>query len=543
MLNRWLKFGCLSAGLIFAFAAGVSAQENLLAHRSWQFHDPDWDYLQKAIPEAKAAGMNRIQLSHRIIMDAEQLWQGKEQEVEWRLSVVRHAIELAHELDLEVDMWTHELSGLPRDRFRDDEGRVVLSDELWQWLDAKYEKLFKLVPGLDGLVLTFAETDHKVYTDRVISDLPKPMRIAKLIEVLAEVCARHGKTLLVRTFVYQPNEIGFLHTALTAIAKTEAKTHNIMVMTKCVPHDWTPYYPFNPLLGDVAGLPQVVEIDLGQEFTGQSQILHCEVDYIKYVLDYCRAKGVIGAVARVERFGNHVLGTPNEVNLHAFGRLLADRDVSADALWQEWTVERYGEKAAVHVIRALRRTFEVTNLTFFPLEQWITNHSRIPDWGYAYGHITSRQNAKWIPSPRQLQLRDELLRPTCDTLLKIAREKDLARELADKSLADLARARPHLSDEDYRQLWHFLSLGRDNVDVFAEHQLAMFAALAYEHAKSSDLFTDDEAKRFRQRALDHAAALRQWADRMAHRYGDGIWPGLPDRCRGFAHEVEKRVNR
>ena len=68
--------------------------------------------------------------------------------------------------------------------------------------------------------------------------------------------------------------------------------------------------------------------------------------------------------------------------------------------------------AAPYLIRALRRTYEITNLTYFPLEYWIADHSREPSWAYAVGHLVSRQNAKWIPSPKQILARDDLLAPT-----------------------------------------------------------------------------------------------------------------------------------
>ncbi len=553
MGRTWTTCVCLSliAGSVAlgaekpASAPPVStapAQAAVLPHRSWQFQDADWEYLRLAIPQAALQGMNRIQLSHHIVMDAEQLWEGPG--AQHRLDLVRKACALAQANGLQVDLWTHELSGLPRDRFRGPTGgKPVLSPELWAWVTAKYEKLFELVPDISGLVLTFAETDFAVYRNAVSSDLDPPHRLAKLIEVMSEVCARHGKLLILRTFVYEPQDMQFMHAALGLVAAARQRTHNVVVMTKCVPHDWTPFYPFDSLLGNVAGLPQVVEIDLGQEFTGLSKILHCEVDYVQYVMDYARGKGVIGAVARVEREANQrALGTPNEVNIHAFCRLLHDPALSANALWREWSVRRYGPKAAPHVIRALRRTFDITNLTLFPLEQWISHHSLLPDWNYAHGHITSRQNAKWIPGPRQLAARDELLRPTADTLIKINAEKDLALKFTELSLADLERARPDLSAADYQELKRYLELGRDNVEVFRAHNLAMFTQLHMQARKTAGDATPEELTALHAQVETHLQTLRQWADTMQQRYGKGTYPGDPDSIRAFIDDFIKRAN-
>jgi hypothetical protein len=512
-----------------------------LNHRCWQFQDADRDWLNKAIPLAAAAGMNRVQLSHNIIMSAEQVWEGPG--AQDRLDLVRQAATLARRHHLQVDVWTHELSGIPKDRFRDEKGRPVLSPELWQWVREKYDRFFRLVPGCDGLVLTFAETQYSVYTDKVVSDLTRPQRVARLIEVMSEACAAHGKLLIVRTFVYEPAEIGFMHEALSALSGSRGRPGNIVIMTKCVPHDWTPFYPFDPLLGNVAGFPQVVEIDLGQEFTGLSRILHCEPGYVKYVMDYARGNGVIGGVARVERLNNHALGTPNEVNIHAFSRLLHDPAPSAEALWTEWATTRYGPRAAPPVIRALRRTFDVTNLTYFPLEQWVTNHSLEPTWRYAYGHITERQNAKWIPSPRQLAARDELLHPDGDTLIKINHEKDLARRLADLSLADLEEARPALVDADYRELRHYLEFGRDVVEVFRAHNLAMFTQLCLEGRKAGGNAGAEELASLRSAVERQIRVLEELAGVMEQRYGKDVYPGTPRRLRDFATEVRARLQK
>jgi len=543
-MTRTISKGAFGAGLFLSLCGGwqvvlAASPAGALPHRSWQFQSADWNYLQKAIPLARSAGMNRIQLSHNIVMDAEELWEGKGSAA--KLELVRKAAALAHKRDLKVDIWTHELSGLPKDRFRDPSGKkVVLSPELWKWVEEKYERLFKLVPDIDGLVLTFAETDYSVYSDSVVSGEAPPQRVARLIKVMADICSRRDKLLVVRTFVYEPREIEFMHEALQAVAQQVGA--NVVVMTKCVPHDWTPYYPFDPLLGNVSGLRQVVEIDLGEEFTGQSRLLHCEVDYVKCVMDYARDRDVIGAVARVERLENHALGTPNEVNLHAFSRLTQDGGLSADELWREWSVKRYGARPAPHVVRALRRTYEITNLTYFPLEYWIADHSQVPTWAYAVGHISSRQNAKWIPSPKQILARDELLAPTGDTLVKIDNEKDLAKKMLEMSRKDLGLGYTEgLANAEYDRLRRYFDLAEENIEVFRYHNLSLFSALRYRAGAVRGDVPPEDPETVLQQTLLYVAKLRQQADRIESRFGPNVWPGTPSRVRQFADEVEAQV--
>lgn len=506
-----------------------------LAHRSWQFQEPNWETLSADIPRAASMGMNRIQLSHRIVMDAEELWERRGHEE--RLALVRKCITLAHRHGLSVDMWTHEISGLPLE-FREGR-RARLSPELWQWLDAKYEKLFSLVPDLDGLVLTFAETDFPIHKDAsVISELSPVQRFVKLMDILSSVCARHHKTLMVRTFVYEPHEIAWIGQALSEMAEHLQERGNVTVMTKCVPHDWHPYYPYNPLLGNVGGLPQVVEIDLGQEYTGRNRLLHYEVEYVKHALEHARSKGVVGAVARVERYAYRALGTPNEVNLHAFSRLLDDASPSPETLMREWLAARYGEAAAPHMPAVLRPTFQSTNMTLYTLGEWTSNHSELPSWDYAVGHVRDRAVALWVSSPGAELNRARLLHPDWETIAAVEEEKNLAARLIGMSRDSLERARPHLKDEDYAELRDYLAFADLNVELFRRHALALLTTLAAEQAGS-----DEERARFRMGAEEHLAQLRNFADRMEEEYGAGATPGNPARARAFAEEAEHRLKR
>ncbi|MBN2211329.1 MAG: hypothetical protein JW709_08030 [Sedimentisphaerales bacterium] len=526
--------GCTTSSRVMGQPA-AAATKDVMIYRVWQFLDDDWDYLQTAIPKAGEGGMNRIQLGQKITMDIHDLYKSSE-----KLELVRNCARLAHQLDLKVDLWTHELADVP-DALKKN-GKVVINDELWTWMKDKYARAFKLAPEIDGLVLTFAESQINIYSDKVITDMPEDARIAKLIDVMADICLEHNKTLFIRTFVYEPQELQFMRQAIASVANAVKDKGNVVVMTKCVPHDWTPFYPYNPLLGDVAGLPQIVEIDLGQEYTGLSKILHCEVNYIHAVMAHCRAKGVIGAVARVDRErGNRALGTPNEVNIHAFNRMVHDASLSVDAVWTEWADQRYGKAAAPYVIDALKATYDITNLTLYPLEQWIVRHSRLPDWYYTVSHISFVSPAKWIPSPRQELARDELWRPDWITLQKITSEKDMARALAKTSLDIIEQGRPHLSDADYKELKGYLELGRDLIDVFAGQNLAFCATVRYLNRQKGIGIERQSLNELRTEALGYIDQFAAGADLIEKRYGPQTYCDTPKLTRKYASEMRKLI--
>lgn len=462
----------------------TQAQTDPMQYRIWQFQVDQPDYVEASLPLAVEQRINRVQLSHNLIHDIHEL------DDPARLATVRRLAQAAKKQGLAVDVWTHEFSKVP-ERFLINGKLDFDNAELWTWLDQRYDDAFERVPEIDGLVLTFAETDFQVHLDKIHTAESPTSRITRLINAMAEICRRHDKTLFVRTFVYNPDEKEFMREALREIAKSNQGRDDLIVMTKCVPHDWTPYYPYNPLLGETSGLPQIVEIDLGQEFTGKSIILHVEPDYIQSVLNHSRAKGVIGAVARVDRKGGlRALGTPNEANIAIFSHLLNDPSSDANELLLDLCARRYGAEAAPKVAEALTLTFEITNLTLFPLQQWFCNHSVAPSWRYASQRLLVRHNANWIPSPEQERLIELLRRPTQETVLLLGAQKQTALELADQSLKLLDEARPHMKPDDFTQLNIYLQRGRLAVDAYAAHERAYFTTLlalqSLEEGKSSE---------------------------------------------------------
>ncbi len=538
--NCFLCLMLLTGCMVSSLATGQSAAPgdgDVMTYRVWQYLDDDWEYLQAAIPKAAEGGMNRIQLGHKITMEIHDVYKSPE-----RCELIRNCARLAHQHNLKVDLWTHELSDVPASLKKD--GKVVINEELWTWMRDKYARAFKLAPEIDGLVLTFAESQVNIYSDKVITDLSEDARIAKLIAVMADICLKHDKQLFIRTFVYEPDELEAMRKAIASVSAAVRDKGNVVVMTKCVPHDWSPFYPYNPLLGDVSGLPQIVEIDLGQEYTGLSKILHCEVNYIQAVLAHCRNKGVIGAVARVDRGrGNRALGTPNEVNLYAFNRLVQDASLSVDSIWTEWAAQRYGKDAAAYVIDALKATYDITNLTLYPLEQWIINHSRLPDWRYTVGHISFVSPAKWIPSPRQELARDELWRPDWITIQKIASEKDMARVLAATSLNILEQGRSYLSDDDYRNLKGYLEFGRDQIEVFAGQNLAFCATMRYLNRQKGIGIERQSLEELRAEALSYIEKFAASADLIETRYGPDAPVGEPRLARKYAAEMRELIEK
>ena len=405
----------------------------------WQLQDYDLDHIRRVIGLAAESGVNRIQLSHSIVMKAEAVLSAPTLARD-----INTISEWAHAKKVKVDVWTHELSGVPGEFMTD--GRAELdSPDLWKHVREKYNGLFSVCPRIDGLVLTMHETAVKIFQDASVATTMSPEeRVTRLVDELGAVCKSYGKELFVRTFSYEPDELRRVQNGLKACSS------DIIAMTKCVPHDWQPYYPANPVIGDVGGKRQVVEFDLGHEFTGLSRIPYVMIDYFKRHWDYDLSKGTCGAVLRLERHAWRALDTPNWANVEICTKLLKNPKLDPQVLYRKWLAARYGKDAAESLYSAFGRTRQIVDLGYFVLGFWVTNHSLLPSYEYAAKSLRNRTSAKWDPSTQSIE--QELLNPTWDTVRRISREKDEALALVEKSLADIETARPHLGENDYAEL-------------------------------------------------------------------------------------------
>jgi alpha-glucuronidase len=419
-------------------------------------------HIKRVIGLAAAQGVNRIQLSHNIVMDSEEILEKPQ-----LVKDINEICKTAHAKGLKVDIWTHELNGVPKELQAD--GRANLEDpKLWEWMKEKYAKVFKLCPDVDGLVLTMHETAMSIYNDnRVASSIPPEKRVAKLVDNIAGVCKSFGKTLFVRTFSYSPNELQYISAGLR-----ESKS-DVIAMTKCQPHDWQPFYPHNPAIGNIGKHPQIMEFDLGYEFLGLSTIPYIDLDYLRYRLDYGLSKGIDGGVLRIERLRWRSTDTPNWADVEVFTKVLMDPQADQKELFRQWIASRYGSEAAPYVVSALNRTFDIVNKSYFVLGFWYTNHSIAPGFNYTNDRIGGWSNARW--DPRKKTLEQALLNPTWATLKKIDADKDVAIGLARASVADIEKAKPYLSSRDYAELKDLMDRELAMAEVWKEHAHTCFA--------------------------------------------------------------------
>jgi hypothetical protein len=304
-------------------------------------------------------------------------------------------------------------------------------------------------------MLTFHETQYKIFDPKQVhSELSMPERFAKMINTIDAVCSRHKKDFIVRSFLYEPEEMEWFR---QGYGKTGP---NVMVQTKCEPHDWDPFYPNDSMIGAFPGRKQIVEFDGSAEFFGKNRVPYTQPEYFERRWRYDLAKpGVAGYNLRLDHGGYDAIHTPNEINIYAMHRFTQDAKATGADIWKEWTRKHYGDKAALEVEAALKPSFDVVNQAYYALEFWITDHSKLPSYGYADGHLRSRTMAKWYPDdPKYKAMEEKLIAPDPALLEAILREKDQAIAGAERCLQHLQNARPNLAAKQYEDLYWRLEL-------------------------------------------------------------------------------------
>lgn len=384
-------------------------EEGLAIDIHWLPLKADAAYARDAVKLADAyGGVKAFHLSHLIVHHADDLARNPEQ-----LENARTLHQLFREHGFDVWCWTHEIRHPPAECIAAD-GRLDLDHpRLPDHLGAKYrDVLTEFLPGLRGLVLTFAETQFEVYKERSATsrrfqgDGAPAQKTGWLINQMQQICGQHGIELTIRDFVYRMHEVEAM---LTAIAGVDDRVH---VMSKCVPHDWQPYYPDNPVLGQTGAKRQWIEFDLGHEYEMQGVAPFAEPALLWRRIRLARALGIDTFCLRLDRYGGEwgesAVYTPwGQLELQVFSRVARDHAVTLKEILTDWEAEHF--PGAWDIVGL---STEVVRRMLFPERLWIANHSNLPTFDYAREHIKGGRSDRlptWTHDPK-----DQLTEQLCD---------------------------------------------------------------------------------------------------------------------------------
>jgi dienelactone hydrolase len=486
-----------------------------LQHRAIALYKQDMKHLDHWLVVCQQYDINAIQLiregSEKKIFDSTK-----------EASFWRDALDKINTAGIKPYLWIHEMNDVPSQFIK--QGMLNFDDPaIRPHLISKYNELYRILPGLAGFVLTFQETSHIVYHQKVDSKLSHPERVRFLIDAVAEVCRDKGKQLIVRTFAYTPDEYDWIAQGMAA------SDSDFIAMAKVVPWDFWPEYPYNPVFKKWNNRPFIQEHDLAGEYLGQAVIPCCMPERISYWIKLGAKQGMVGAVGRINRYSNNILGKPNEVNLAAYATLLKNPQGKTEDIWEKWIADRYGN-AGKGLAKALVPTFEaVVKALYVRGFYFMQNHSRVPSLGYM-DRISYYSMAPFDASHMDDEL--ALRYPDSKILSSVYKEKQQAIDIAQQCRADLELFKGKLKDEDYTQL-------RDQLDhLVATTHVWNAVAHSYFSVRYYQLNRTTEARMEATKALE---SLVGQADIMEKKYGKKGFPGNADQIRGLHKNLQSRL--
>ena len=167
--------------------------------------------------------------------------------------------------------------------------------------------------------------------------------------MLADALKPFGGIVMWRSFVYGANHKGEdrVKQAVSEFKYQDGKFHdNVILQSKNGPLDFQPREPYAPIFDNIHQTPQIAELQITQEYLGQSKHLVYLAPMWKEFFRFVSPDKLKG-IAGVSNIGDNAnwCGHPfSQANWYAFGRLAWNPSISSEEIAHEWLIQTYGCK-------------------------------------------------------------------------------------------------------------------------------------------------------------------------------------------------------
>ena len=214
-----------------------------------------------------------------------------------------------------------------------------LDKKVQQWWQKKAKEIYATIPDFGGfLVKANSEGQpgpgdyHRTHADGA--------------NMLADAVKPYGGIIMWRSFVYGANHKGEdrVKQAVSEFKDMDGKFRdNVILQSKNGPLDFQPREPYAPIFDNIKKTPQIAELQITQEYLGQSKHLTYLAPMWKEFFDFVNPGKLVG-ISGVANIGDDAnwCGHPfSQANWYAFGRLAWNPSLSAEEIAHEWLVQTY----------------------------------------------------------------------------------------------------------------------------------------------------------------------------------------------------------
>ena len=214
-----------------------------------------------------------------------------------------------------------------------------LDKKVQQWWKKKAKEIYAAIPDFGGfLVKANSEGQpgpgdyHRTHADGA--------------NMLADAVKPYGGIIMWRSFVYGANHKGEdrVKQAVSEFKGMDGKFRdNVILQSKNGPLDFQPREPYAPIFDNIKQTPQIAELQITQEYLGQSKHLTYLAPMWKEFFGFVNPSKLVG-ISGVANIGDDAnwCGHPfSQANWYAFGRLAWNPSLSAEEIAHEWLVQTY----------------------------------------------------------------------------------------------------------------------------------------------------------------------------------------------------------
>lgn len=164
--------------------------------------------------------------------------------------------------------------------------------------------------------------------------------------MLADALKPFGGIVMWRSFVYGANHKGEdrVKQAVSEFKYQDGKFRdNVILQSKNGPLDFQPREPYAPIFDNIHQTPQIAELQITQEYLGQSKHIVYLAPMWKEFFRFVSPDKLKG-IAGVSNIGDNAnwCGHPfSQANWYAFGRLAWNPSISSEEIAHEWLIQTY----------------------------------------------------------------------------------------------------------------------------------------------------------------------------------------------------------
>lgn len=217
-----------------------------------------------------------------------------------------------------------------------------LDKKVQQWWQKKAKEIYATIPDFGGfLVKANSEGQpgpgdyHRTHADGA--------------NMLADAVKPYGGIIMWRSFVYGANHKGEdrVKQAVSEFKGMDGKFRdNVILQSKNGPLDFQPREPYAPIFDNIKQTPQIAELQITQEYLGQSKHLTYLAPMWQEFFSFVNPDRLVG-ISGVANIGDDAnwCGHPfSQANWYAFGRLAWNPALTAEEIAHEWLVQTYGNQ-------------------------------------------------------------------------------------------------------------------------------------------------------------------------------------------------------